>query len=147
MTPAEVATLMQAGREIVAAVLEPHGFAYRPGWSGTSSGGNSDSGEFVRGDRRLELHFRHSLGLVRYHIGDLSISHEDYMRHTGHRSQAKYPGFSPDPLDGFRHLADDLHNFCSDFTVGDGGTFVAAKKASESFAARSGLGKLSTSDP
>lgn len=147
MTPAEVAACMRAGRNIVGAVLEPHGFEYRPGWAGRSSGGNSDSGEFVRGDRKVELHFRHSLGLVRYHIGAVSISHEDYMRHTGHRSEAKYPGFSSDPLDGFRHLADDLQAFCADFISGDGEALLAAQKVTESFAKLGGFAKLNAHDP
>jgi hypothetical protein len=147
MTPAEVAALMSAGRHIVGAVLESHGFEYRTGWAGKSSGGNSESGEFVRGDRKVELHFRYSLGLVRYYIGDVSISHEDYMRHTGHRSEAKYPGFSSDPLDGFRHLADDLQAFCGDFISGDGAKLLAAKKASDSFANVSGIAKLNSHGP
>jgi len=147
MTPAEVAAYMRAGRNIVCAVLEPHGFEYRPGWAGKSSGGNSDGGEFVRGDRKVELHFRHSLGLVRYHIGAISISHEDYMRHTGHRSEAKYPGFSSDPLDGIRHLANDLRAYCGDFVSGDGATLLAAAKATDSFAKLSGIAKLNAHDP
>ena len=32
------------------------------------------------GDRRLELHVRRSLGLVRYHFGEESLSHEDLVR-------------------------------------------------------------------
>ena len=147
MIPAEATELMDAGRRMIGAVLEPHGFEYRPGSTGASSGGDFSSGEFVRGDRRLELHFRYSLGLVRYHIGSASISHEDYMRHTGHRSEAKYPGFSSDPLDGFRHLADDLKAFGHDFVSGDGASLLAAIKAAASLANVSGLARLNALDP
>ncbi|HJX16012.1 MAG TPA: hypothetical protein VJ386_09780 [Candidatus Deferrimicrobiaceae bacterium] len=82
---------------------------------GRSSGGESASGEYRRGNRRLELHFRWSLGLVTYHVGDISLSHEEYIRavHGVVKIQGKnaYPGFSQDPLDGFRHLREDLERF------------------------------------
>jgi hypothetical protein len=146
MTPAEVAAFMNAGRQILGAVLEPHGFEYRQGGRGQGSGGNFESAEFVRGDRKVELHFRYSLGQVRYHLGDVSISHEEYMRHTGHRSDAKYPGFSSDPLDGFRHLAADLHAFCGDFISGGGATLREAKKASDASANLCGIARLNSHD-
>ncbi len=85
------------------------------------------SGDFVRGDRRLELHFRHSVGLVKYHMGSHSASHEAYMREVlGGHAGNRYPGFSDDPLDGFHHLAHDLGNFASDFLIGDGAALVRA---------------------
>ena len=31
-------------------------------------------------DRRLEIHFRHSLGLVTYHVRDLAVEHSAWMR-------------------------------------------------------------------
>jgi hypothetical protein len=60
----------------------------------------------VRGERRLELHFRNNLGL--YHIDDQSASHEFYMRELGVLAQCQYPGFSDDPESAFRGLAHDL---------------------------------------
>ncbi len=38
----------------------------------------------------------------------------------------QYPGFSDDPLDGFRHLAHNLENFASDFLNGSGEALIQA---------------------
>jgi hypothetical protein len=35
----------------------------------------------------------------------------------------QYPGFSDDPLAGFRHLSYDLAHFCRDFLNGSGEEF------------------------
>lgn len=113
MNPTEI---LLAGCEILEPVLVPHGFARRPFDSGSSSGGYFARTEYVRKDRRVELHFRGSLGLVAYHLGALSITHEDYMRAVlGRRGGNQYPGFSEDPLDGFRHLRHDLERYCPEF--------------------------------
>jgi hypothetical protein len=111
------------GMAIVESVLQPHGFKFMLGNVGQGSGGHFASGEFSRDDRRLELHFRHSLGLVTYHIGKHTLDHETYLRYLGKWQQRKYPGFSDDPLDGFRHLAHDLQTFCMDFVSGPGDEF------------------------
>lgn len=116
MQPSEV---LLAGAEIVSAALP--GFRFTLGESGVGSGGAFASGQFAKGDRRLELHFRSSLGLVTYHLGDCSLSHEAYVRALGVAlGENHYPGFSDDPLDGFRHLAHDLERFASEFVSGDG---------------------------
>ncbi len=87
--------------------------------SGDGSGGRFARTDYVRGDRRLELHFRYSLGLVTYYLGAVAISHEAYMRTVlGPRGNNQYPGFSEDPLDGFRHLRHDLQRYCDDFLSG-----------------------------
>lgn len=93
-----------------------HGFRFQFREEGRGAGGNFASGEFVCEDRRLELHFRGSLGLVRYHVGDQSASHESYMRELGVWDQRHYPGFSEDPAAAFHDLAHDLglaHDFLS----------------------------------
>jgi hypothetical protein len=114
----------RAGCKILDDVMNTHGFFLIEGASGKSSGGNFASGEYVRGDRRLEIHFRYSLGLVTYHIGDLSLTHESYMRALlGKNGGNQYPGLSTDPLDGFRHLSHDLAHFCGDFLDGSGEEF------------------------
>ena len=111
--------ILQDGRQILDPVLEKHGFKWVPGKSGTSSGGDFACGEYVRGDRRLEVHFRHSLGLVTYHVGRNSFEHPAYMRvQLGPSGGNKYPGFSGDPLDAFRDLAHDLNKFCGVFLNG-----------------------------
>ena len=70
----------------------------------------------------MELHFRHSLGQVTYHLDDVSLAHADYMRAL--QVSNAYPGFSDDPVDGFRHLLSDLTNYAEDFLKGPGEQFT-----------------------
>jgi hypothetical protein len=123
MSPRE---LLAEGASLLEPVLKPHGFMFVFREEGRGSGGFFAVGDFVRDDRRLELHFRSSLGLVTYHIGTSRVSHNAYMKELGVYERAAYPGFSEDPLDGFRHLADDLGRFAEDFLVGDGATVLGA---------------------
>lgn len=51
---------------------------------------------------------RHALGEVRYRVDAVTLLHEDFARVAVGRGQARDPGFSDDPLDGFRDLATDL---------------------------------------
>jgi hypothetical protein len=105
--------------------MRTHGFEFAPNAAGVGSGGAFASGEFSRGDRTLELHFRHSLGLVTYRVGSLELSHEDYMWSVlGRRWATRYPGFSNEPLDGFRHLLADLQEHGCDFLVGSDADFA-----------------------
>lgn len=120
----DVLETFRAGCAMLDEVLNPHGFVLVLGPHGNSSGGHFASGEYVNGDRKLEIHLRYSLGLVTYHIGSLSIKHDAYMRALlGRNGGNKYPGFSKDRLDGFRHLAHDLVHFCGDFLNGSGEEF------------------------
>lgn len=123
----------RAGCKILDEVMNPHRFFLVEGLSGKSSGGNFASGEYVKDDRRLEIHFRFSLGLVTYHLGSLSLSHESYMQALlGKNGGNQYPGFSDDPLEGFRHLSYDLSHFCEDFLSGSGEEFArCVTKAAE----------------
>ena len=124
--------ILQKGRKILNPIMEDHGFHWEPGQAGKGSGGDSDCGYYVRGNRKLELHFRQSLGLVTYHIGEIHLSHESYMRFSIAKGKTQYPGFSSDPLDGFRHLAHDLQKYGHDFLSGSGEKFQnAAVKAKE----------------
>jgi hypothetical protein len=121
MNPFEI---LLNGCQILDPLMNSCGFTFIERASGKSSGGNFASGEYIKDDRRLELHFRHSLGLVTYHISDLSLSHESYMRALlGLNGGNKYPGFSNDPLDAFRGLSYDLEHYCSDFLKGSGEEF------------------------
>jgi hypothetical protein len=141
-TMPDVVATLNAGARIVGAVIEPHGFLWVPGNSGVGHPGDFAGGSFVRDNRRLELHFRWSLGLVRYHVGAIVISHEQLIRYSGHAMEAQYPGFSSDPLDAFRHLAHDLQNYATNFIEGDGSTIVAAEKAANEHPLVSGFGRL-----
>jgi hypothetical protein len=114
---------LERGAEILAALLGPYGFKFELTGEGKGSGGRFASGCFVKDDRKLELHFRYSLGMVSYHMGSASLGHETYMRFLRVRDKASYPGFSKEPLSGFRDLARDLKAYCSDFLEGSGHKF------------------------
>jgi hypothetical protein len=110
----------EKGLVLLQPVLGRAGFVFVGAAARKGSGGAFASGDFVRGDRRLELHFRYSLGLVTYHVREHMLSHEAYMRALGvPPTDNQYPGYSNDPLDGFRHLAADLTQFGTEFLYGD----------------------------
>lgn len=117
--------MRRRGVEILAPVLAQQGFAYEDGESGSGSGGLFAQGAFVRGDRRIEFSTRHSLGLVTYRVGLEILEHADYMRVAAPRGANQHPGYSDDPLDGFRHLAHDLMHFASEFLNGSSEAFAA----------------------
>jgi len=75
----EISQGLKAGVEILDSFMQSLAFVYTPISAGVGSGGTFAGGEFRREDRRLELHFRYSLGLVTYHVGNPALSHEDYM--------------------------------------------------------------------
>jgi hypothetical protein len=116
---------LKAGAEISDDLMRSHGFVFSSTPDGSSSGGAFAAGEFRRGNRSLELHCRYSLGLVTYHVGHLTLSHEDYMWSVlGRRWASRYPGFSKEPLDGFRHLLADLKQYCTEFLTGSDASFA-----------------------
>ncbi|HSK42516.1 MAG TPA: hypothetical protein VLA83_01375 [Candidatus Binatia bacterium] len=123
MNEATVKKTLLAGAEILAPILEPYAFVFTVKTHGQGSGGCFASGAFFRADRRLELHFRYSLGLVTYHVDQESLDHETYMRLLGVHGMNQYPDFPSEPLESFRHLAMDLRNYCQDFVSGDGKHF------------------------
>jgi len=123
-----VRDVLVIGARELESVLGPRQFTFHVTDSGSSSGGQYASGEFLRGDRRLELHLRWSLGLVKYRVAGRSLTHADYVRAvqaTGATAQAEYPGFSDDPVDAFRHLAHDLEHFGQVFYDGSEAAFAA----------------------
>jgi hypothetical protein len=122
-------SILLEGITLLDPVLSVHGFEFRLEKSGNSSGGPFAYGSYVRGDRRLELHLRYSLGLVTYFIGPDSLGHEDYMRLVGVWGQNSYPDTPKTSLDSFLSLAKDLEAFGSDFLNGSGEQFrgLAAK--------------------
>lgn len=118
MTDADgLAAILEAGAAILGVVLLPAGFTFQLVREGRGSGGDFAAGRFIRGSQYLEFHFRHSLGLVTYGWGDADLSHADYLHGAG--VTGSYPGYSSDPLDGFRHLAADLAGPLSQFVEGD----------------------------
>jgi hypothetical protein len=112
-------SMLESGAELLASLLIPNGFTFEVLGSGKGSGGTFAFGQFQRGKRRLEFHFRYTLGMVSYHLGSHSMSHEDYMHAVlGKRHASKYPGFSNQPMDAFRDLLSDLKEHGSDFLDG-----------------------------
>lgn len=140
MTPKQV---LEVGAAELAKVLEPAGFVFIDGGEESTSSGPAASGDFLKGDRRLELHVRSSLGLVRYHFGDYAISHEDFVRGVRGTERiagpSEYPGFGDDPLAGFRHLRADLERFGAVFLTGGAKAFRALKKWLDKNPRKSGL--------
>jgi hypothetical protein len=109
--------ILEAGADLLSPVLSPAGFTFQVTHLGCSSGGDFATGRFTRGGQYLEFHVRHSVGLVTYGWDGATISHGDYLRGLG--VAGAYPGYSIDPLDGFRHLALDLAGPLSGFRDGD----------------------------
>jgi hypothetical protein len=119
-----VSEILRSGTEILNALMTSRGFVYIQGTAGRSSGGNFASGAYVPEDRKLEMHYRHGLGLVTNHIGTDSLRHETLMRALlGPDGGNHYPGFSDDPMDAFRDLLFDLERFAADFMSGAGQIF------------------------
>jgi hypothetical protein len=138
--------LLERGVVELAQVLGPAEFEFIETDDGATNGGTFASGEFLRADRRLELHVRSSLVLVRYHFDDESLSHEELVRGVraldGIAAEGQYPGFSTDPMAGFRHLRHDLDRFGAIFLRGGAKAFRALKKWVNKHPKKSGLAGL-----
>jgi hypothetical protein len=123
--PAGPEEILLQGSELLKPLFSEYGFNFARLGAGNSSGGRFASAEFRRSDRSFQFHFRYSLGMVTYHLGSESISHEEYMCSVlGKPYLSHYPGFSSDPLEAFRDLRDDLQSYCSDFLHGSNDTFL-----------------------
>lgn len=117
------------GASILSTYLRPLGFKFEFLGTGNGSGGEYAFGHFIKIGRffsktkRIELHFRGSLGFVTYFNGDLEISHTDYIDLVDKHGQNKYPNFSENPLDAFHCLLWDLQNLLNDFTENNAKVF------------------------
>jgi hypothetical protein len=125
--------LLLEGIRVLDPFFAPRGFHFQFRGEGKGSGGEYAWGEYTRHDRRLELHFRFTLGLVSYHISDLGASHETYMRQLGVWEQCRFPGFSNDPLLAFANLTQDLL-YAEDFLSGSGDVLRMAAVIEEAVA-------------
>ncbi len=122
---------LRSGAQELARALAPAGFAFAFIKEGEGSGGPFAVGEFRKENRRVEFHFRQSLGLVSYQVGEWTLSHSEYVRavrelHGG--GEAFYPGFSSDPLAGFVDLRQDLERFGDVFLNREDSEFIALAK-------------------
>ncbi|MGH9675545.1 MAG: hypothetical protein ACRD36_00460 [Candidatus Acidiferrum sp.] len=123
--------------------MNERGFSFNAGPLGQSSGGPFASGAYLNGNRKLEIHYRWSLGLVTYHFGKTSIDHESYMRVLlGEKGGNRYPGFSDEPLCAFEDLAYDLKNFATAFLSGDFEGFQRSAIAAEEWKKIPGITRL-----
>jgi hypothetical protein len=139
---ADPESLLAFGREVLDPVLEAAGFRFLAGDAGRGSGGHYTRADYTRGSRRLELHYRRSLGLVRYHVGHVSLAHREYVDAVaGSRAPREYPGFSDDPRDGFRHLRADLERYGSAFLEGSDEDFRRLVESS-AMSRRGGISRL-----
>jgi len=117
---------LEAGVAILDPLMADKGFSFTPVAAGTGSGGHFACGSYIKGNRRLELHYRWGLGIVRYHIGEHSLDHAHYMRLLGKYSESQWVRVTMDKtLDGFHRLLYDLRNFCQDFLSGNGEEFLS----------------------
>ncbi|HJZ65193.1 MAG TPA: hypothetical protein VKD70_12800 [Candidatus Acidoferrum sp.] len=139
--------ILEHGCSILDPVLLKYGLRRAQLVSGKSSGGPFASTTYTNGNRNLELHFRYSLGLVTYHFGPLSMTHEAYMRVLlGPNGGNMYPGFSEQPLDAFRGLANDLETKADAFLTGDSVAFGRHFEAAKKQAAVTGIARLAESE-
>jgi hypothetical protein len=76
-------------------------------------------------------------------VGDTLIPHEELMRVVAGPGQAKYPRFSVDPLDGFRHLREDLERHGKVFLRTMAEDFHAFAERAARTRPRRGFGRLS----
>src|SRR5262252_3101512 len=112
--------ILERGCTILETVLAMHGFKLLDITTGKGSGGSYAVATLASGKRKLELHYRHSLGLVTYHFGEMALSHEEYMYALlGPKGGNKYPCFSDEPFEAFRGIAHDLEKFAIAFLTGD----------------------------
>ncbi|WP_054029602.1 hypothetical protein [Desulfatitalea tepidiphila] len=124
--------ILSDGTEILKPLMVKNGFQFFVEGKGQSSGGNFAFGSWKKEDRKLEYHFRFSLGLVEYSLCEKSIGHEFFLwALTGQKRIAKYPGSSEDPLDGFRRLFDDLNQYCAVFLSGSDSELEKALQKAE----------------
>jgi len=144
MTPEE---LLEKGLAELTPVMTAAGFEFvGTDTSVDASGVPLIRAEFQKGDRRLELHVRRSLNAVRYHFGDDVVAHEDLVRGAAAvdriPGEPQYPGFSEDPMAGFRHLRADIERFGAIFLKGGAKAFRALKKWVDKNPRKSGIAGL-----
>jgi len=111
--------IIKEGSEILKSILESNGFAFSIDSEGSGSGGQFASASWSKGTRKLEYHFRYSLGLVTYHFENKCIEHEFLIwAFSGRKKVSNYPGYPKSELDGFENLNKDLNEYCSVFLSG-----------------------------
>lgn len=135
--------ILTEGRNAIDPVLTQYGFSFQQSSPGRGSGGEYAYGAYVNGNRKLEVHYRFSLGLVTYHFDKASLDHTSYMRVLlGDKGGNKYPGFSDDPLAAFESLAYDLQHFATAFLEGNFDEFARIVATAEEWKKIPGFARL-----
>lgn len=132
--------MLRSGVESLLPLLSQAGFVFSMTSQGRSSGGAFAQGEFRKGNRVLELSYRHSLGNVAYTVKCATLAHEDYMWANGHAGQ--YPGFPGDDLNPFERLCADLVLAGGAFLVQPEAEFARLVEKCQARPAKRGLGSL-----
>ena len=135
--------ILREGLHAIDPVLAEHGFSFQEGSSGKGSGDEFANGTYVNGDRKLEIHYRFSLGLLTYRFDQIFLDHTSYMRVLlGDKGGNKYPGFSDDPLAAFESLAYDLEHFATAFLEGNYEEFARIVTTAEEWNKIPGFARL-----
>src|SRR5438128_1039597 len=143
-SPAEI---LQQGSTILDKVLQRHGFRREEIVSGKGSGGHFATTMYANGDRKLEIHFRFSLGLVTYHMGSVSVSHESFTTAVlGTKGGNKYRDFSDARADSFWRLAYDLEAFAQSFLARDTVEFSKYAGVAQKQSSSTGFARLAESE-
>lgn len=130
---------LESGVTILAPALTPHGFVFMFQDAGCGSGGNFAWGKYVRHDRSLHLHHRRGLGIIQYHIADLCIDHETYLKSLGVENQSDVLWMPLESgIDRYKGLRSDLERFCSDFLSGPAVEWTSAAIVYKQFLAARG---------
>jgi len=107
---------LDKGVALLDPVMNKNGFQFVFSSKGNGSGGLFAAGYYEKGNRRLNMSVRYSLGCVTYQFEGYKIYHEDYLRAV--RARGEYPGFSKQVIEAFGHLLDDLQGLFSVFLSG-----------------------------
>jgi hypothetical protein len=135
--------ILNEGRATLDPIMKKCGFLFEAGPAGSSSGGPYASGVYANGERRLEIHYRYSLGLVTYHFREASVDHASYMHAVlGGKGGNRYPGFSESPSTQFSDLTYDLESFANSFLQGNFKEFSRFAQAAEDWKKTPGIARL-----
>jgi hypothetical protein len=133
--------VLREGRQGLDPVLTQYGFSFKRGSSGPSSG--DESGAYTNGNRKLEIHYRFSLGLVTYRFGETSFDQRSYMRALlGDNGGNRYRGLSDDTTAAFQNLAYDLQNLAGAFLEANLEEFTRLVTAAEELNKIPGFARL-----
>lgn len=119
----ELQRILKEQVPIVGSYLKENEFLLSNSQIDKGSGGFFIICRFEKGNRKINIFYRYSLGPVEYSIGENKIDHVSYMKFLQVDEKSKYPGFTDSPEESFKNLLSDIKNYCQDFICGDGDQF------------------------